>query len=119
MESKDVLLTSQFIRDGGQNGGVSTVMSEATIPEQCASNVGDLAEQPEGIVHPRLGHAADHDGFRCAPATQRPEPLVHPVQAHCPEIIAVFPQFRIRMPSEGDAGDPMSRLLDTPGNDDR
>ena len=92
-------------------------MSEPTIPEHRAAEIGDFADEPEWIVHSRLGHSADHDRLGRIPATQCFEPLVHSIEAHCPEIITVILEFGIGMSAKCHAGDTKPGLLDALGDD--
>ena len=109
---------SKFVGDGCEYSGVAVVVPKPTIPESQGSPIGQVADQPQGVVHPGLGDATHHDGFMRLPSPQSPNPATRSVQRDIRPPIAQGAKLRVGMSSEGYAGDLQTGLPHAAGDQD-
>lgn len=103
----------EFISNSGKDGIVAFIMSEFTKPEANCTEVGELFEEVEGIVHAYFFDTAYHDNFVGTPFSHEADPFTKLHDACGFEMITKVREGGVILCIQPDTGNWMTRVTDT------
>ena len=115
---QDEAFLREVVGEDGEERGAAAVVAQLAVPEVDGAPVGQLAEEAEGVVHARLGDAADHHRLGDAEPAREAQPAAELHDARLFEVVAQRGQLGHELVAQADARNTAAGRADAPRDDD-